>query len=153
MKELEARNQSLKKESSTKQKDLDVVYQEWIQEAEGTAGTLIPGRGPVFKEKGIRLNEIKRQLDSLEKRNSALIAQNEKEIARLKEDRDRRIREATAAKQRADGFLARLDAFSRLSGSSWAMSMASWFITFLFIALETAPVAVKLLSTLSPYRT
>jgi hypothetical protein len=152
LKELEARNQSLKNEISTKQKELDEVYQEWIQEAEGTAGTLIPGRGPVFHEKGIRLDEIKRQLGSLEERNTALIAQNEKEIARLKADRDRRIREATEAKKQADGFLARLDAFSRLSHSSWAMSLASWFITFLFIALETSPVAVKLLSTLSPYR-
>jgi Domain of unknown function (DUF4407) len=149
---LETRNKSLENERSTKQKELDQVTQEWIQEVEGTGGTRIPGRGPVFREKEIRLNEFKRQLENLEKRNDPLIAQNLQEIKKLKEDREIQIKQASEAQKLADGFLARIEAFSQLSDSSWAMSLASLFITLLFIVLETSPVAVKLLATLSPYR-
>jgi uncharacterized protein DUF4407 len=150
--QLKERNRSLQDEISAKQKEQDAVYQRWIEEVDGTGGTHIPGRGPVYHEKGLRLEEVKRQLDALEKRNNDLIAKNQGEIARLEENRRRQIEKATQKKAQANGFLEHLDAFSRLCHSSWAMTMASWFITLLFIALETAPVAVKLLATLSPYR-
>jgi hypothetical protein len=152
LRQLEKQNELLDSEINAKQGELSKATQEQIQEAEGTAGTLTPGEGSVFHEKELHVKEIKRQLDDLEKRNGALTARNLETISALKKDRERRIQEAAAAKKRADGFLARIEAFSQLSSASWTMSLASFFITLLFIALETAPVAVKLLSTLSPYR-
>ncbi len=149
---LETQNGSLQKEINAKQAELNQASKEWVQEVEGTAGTLIPGRGPVFHEKGIRLDEIKRQLSDLEKLNSSILSKNGDEIARLKKQRDQQVLETSEAQKRADGFLARINAFSQLSDANGAISMAGWFITLLFIALETSPVAVKLLSTLNPYR-
>ena len=46
---------------------------------------------------------------------------------------------------------ARMEALSRLTGTSKAILLASLFITLLFIAIETAPIMVKLISYRSPY--
>jgi len=46
---------------------------------------------------------------------------------------------------------ARMDALSRLSAASHAIAFASIFITLLFIAIETAPIFVKLIAHRSPY--
>ena len=50
-----------------------------------------------------------------------------------------------------DGPAARIEAMSRLAGQNTAMWWAEWFIILLFIALETAPVFVKLISSKGPY--
>ncbi len=149
---LKDQNQKLHQEIRDKQEALDKLYKEWIQEAEGTGGTFIPGKGPVFGEKELRLKEMKRQLDDLEKKNNELILPNEKEISRLEEERKQRIKQAADAREKADGLLARLEALAQLNDASDGMHSANLFITLLFIALETAPISVKLLSTLSPYR-
>ena len=49
------------------------------------------------------------------------------------------------------GVASRLEALDRLTTSSDAISMASLFIVLLFIAIETAPIFVKLISTKGPY--
>jgi hypothetical protein len=152
LKDLEAQNTSLKKEIEDKHKAQDRLYQEWIQEAEGTAGTHIRGKGSVFREKEMRLNEAKRQTEMVERRNNAWIEKNDREIGRLRADRKSQIDQATGDQAAADGFLAQIEALSRLSDSNRGARLASWFITLLFIVLEISPVAVKLLSTLSPYR-
>ncbi len=152
LRQLERQNELLDSEIRAKQGELSKATREKNQELDGTGGSLIRGRGVAFDQKELYEKEIGRQLNNLEKRNGALIARNLVTISALKKDRERRIQEAAAARKRADGFLARIEAFSQLSSASWSMSLASFFITLLFIALETAPVAVKLLSTLSPYR-
>ena len=49
------------------------------------------------------------------------------------------------------GFAARLEALSRLTQGSSSLWLANLFIIFLFIAIETAPVLVKLISSRGPY--
>jgi hypothetical protein len=44
-----------------------------------------------------------------------------------------------------------MEALSRLTGKSDAIWWAHWFIVLLFIAIETAPVLVKLISSKGPY--
>jgi len=149
---LKDQNQKLHQEIRDKQEALDKLYKEWIQEAEGTGGTFIPGKGPVFREKELRREEMKRQLSDLERKSTALIVRNEKEISRLEEERQQRIKQAVDARAKADGLLARLEALAQLNDASNGVHSANLFITLLFIALETAPISVKLLSTLSPYR-
>jgi hypothetical protein len=50
-----------------------------------------------------------------------------------------------------DGPAARMEALSRLTKQSDAIFWANWFIILLFIAMETAPVFVKLISDKGPY--
>lgn len=149
---LESQNQILNNEIQVKQKEQAGAYDDWIKEKEGTAGTGIPGPGSVFKEKGRRLAEVEKQLATLEKRNLEQVQKNQKEIERLKDERAHKIGQAAEARARADGFLAQLEALSQLNKSSSGARLASLFITLLFITLETAPIAVKLMATLSPYR-
>jgi uncharacterized membrane protein YvbJ len=58
---------------------------------------------------------------------------------------------ANLEKARLDGFAAQMDALGRLADKSSTIFWASIFITLLFIAIETAPLFVKLISERSPY--
>jgi hypothetical protein len=49
------------------------------------------------------------------------------------------------------GLAARAEALSRLATQSEAIHWASLFVMLLFIAVETAPILVKLISPRSPY--
>ncbi|MCB0594606.1 MAG: DUF4407 domain-containing protein, partial [Phaeodactylibacter sp.] len=49
------------------------------------------------------------------------------------------------------GMAARMDALHRLGEQSEAIFLANIFIMLLFIAIETAPIFVKLISSRSPY--
>jgi len=50
-----------------------------------------------------------------------------------------------------DGLAARMGALDALTTESSAMAMANVFIMLLFIAIETAPIFVKLISPRGPY--
>jgi hypothetical protein len=50
-----------------------------------------------------------------------------------------------------NGPAARMDALSNITSKSNAIWLANWFIILLFIAVETAPVFVKLISPRGPY--
>lgn len=50
-----------------------------------------------------------------------------------------------------DGPAARIEALDRLTKESSAIWWAHWFIVLLFIAIETSPVLVKLISSKGPY--
>jgi len=49
------------------------------------------------------------------------------------------------------GILAQLKALSKVTEDNFAVLMADWFIFLLFIAIETAPIGVKLLTPKGPY--
>lgn len=49
------------------------------------------------------------------------------------------------------GPAARMDALSNITKKSYAIWLANWFIILLFVAVETAPVFVKLISPRGPY--
>ena len=50
-----------------------------------------------------------------------------------------------------DGLAARIDALSVLTSESRALKMANLMIILLFIAVETAPIFVKIISPRGPY--
>ena len=54
-------------------------------------------------------------------------------------------------KSKINGLAARMQALSRITENSEAVTWAHWFIILLFIAIETAPVFVKLISGKGPY--
>jgi uncharacterized protein DUF4407 len=150
--DLEAQNRDMQKAIDAKQQEVDQAHRELIAEVEGSGGTLLRGSGPVAAEKQRRLDKVDEQLKILAKASTDRIGQNEKRIAELRKERQHRVDVETADLAAADGFLARLEALGRLASENFTIRLASLFITLLLIALETAPVLVKLLSTLSPYR-
>lgn len=120
-----------------------------IQEADGTGGSGQKNLGPIYKAK-----KKDADLAQAELQNTIELLGPEIEAKRMQ------IKEIEASmsndlgsmdKVKLDGFAARMDALGNLSSKSSTILWASLFITLLFIAIETAPLFVKLISERSPY--
>jgi hypothetical protein len=119
------------------------------QEADGTGGSRKKNLGPIYKVKKADADRVESELQQLRTMNEARI----KELEILAANNDRALLAEITAIERTpiNGPAARLEALDRLSESSAAIAWANWFILLLFIALETAPVLVKLISSRGPY--
>ena len=62
------------------------LYNTYISEAEGTAGTKLLGKGPVYKEKREKHDAALAELQQLKAENKAKIEAAETQIAALKGD-------------------------------------------------------------------
>lgn len=118
-------------------------------EADGTGGTMLRNPGPIYKIKNASADKVEQELILLTSTNNKLIEGYYAEQAAL------RLKQADELASLTDpgftGFAARLEALNRLTKSSSAIFLANWFIILLFIAIETAPVFVKLISQRGPY--
>nr|WP_309760198.1 DUF4407 domain-containing protein [Flavobacterium sp.] len=135
----------LKSEITNKEKEVNALYETYITEAEGTAGTKKLGKGPVFKEKIAKHNLAKQELDTLQKTNLAKIAVMEKNTKTLQTDLDKKVTETQPIIDGFDGLMARINALDKLP---W---LPSFFIMLLFLAIETSPIIAKLLSPKGEY--
>ncbi|MGL2987071.1 DUF4407 domain-containing protein [Flavobacterium sp. RSSA_27] len=136
---------NLKTEISKKEKEVNTLYETYIAEAEGTAGTKKLGKGPVFKEKIAKHDLSKKELDTLQKNNLAKIAVLEKENKKLEADLDKKVTQTQPIIDGFDGLMARINALNSLP---W---LPSFFIMLLFLAIETSPIIAKLLSPKGEY--
>ncbi|TDD76395.1 DUF4407 domain-containing protein [Flavobacterium caseinilyticum] len=135
----------LKSEITNKEKEVNTLYETYITEAEGTAGTKKLGKGPVFKEKIAKHDLAKQELDTLQKTNLAKIAEMEKNTKTLQTDLDKKVIETQPIIDGFDGLMARINALDKLP---W---LPSFFIMLLFLAIETSPIIAKLLSPKGEY--
>lgn len=135
----------LKSEITNKEKEVNTLYETYITEAEGTAGTKKLGKGPVFKEKIAKHDLAKQELDTLQKTNLAKIAVMEKNTKTLQTDLDKKVTESQPIIDGFDGLMARINALDKLP---W---LPSFFIMLLFLAIETSPIIAKLLSPKGEY--
>ncbi|HEY4629607.1 MAG TPA: DUF4407 domain-containing protein [Flavobacterium sp.] len=135
----------LKSEITNKEKEVNTLYETYITEAEGTAGTKKLGKGPVFKEKIAKHDLAKKELDTLQKTNLAKIAEMEKNTKTLQTDLDKKVTETQPIIDGFDGLMARINALDKLP---W---LPSFFIMLLFLAIETSPIIAKLLSPKGEY--
>nr|WP_315155322.1 DUF4407 domain-containing protein [uncultured Flavobacterium sp.] len=136
---------TLKTEISKKEKEVNTLYETYITEAEGTAGTKKLGKGPVFKEKITKHDLSKKELDTLQKTNLAKITVLEKENKKLEADLDKKVTQTQPIIDGFDGLMARINALNSLP---W---LPSFFIMLLFLAIETSPIIAKLLSPKGEY--
>lgn len=147
--QLRAQATQIKMDIAAKTAYRDSLAKAAVQEADGTGGSRKKNLGPIYRAK-------KEAADQAQVEWSAFVAENQP-LAREKELAAQQL-EATAQtninqldRGKYNGFAARIDALSRLSEKSLAIWWASLFITLLFIAVETAPILVKLISYRSPY--
>ncbi len=140
-----AERDSLKKEISNKEIEVNKLYETYITEAEGTKGTMKLGKGPVFKEKIAKHNLAKAELDTLRKFNAEKIAAKENQIATMNADLDKKVTATQPIIDNFDGLMARINALNKLP------RIPSLFILLLFLAIETAPIIAKLLSPKGEY--
>ena len=137
--------EALKGEIAQKEAATDTLYETYIAEAEGRKGTLLVGKGPVYKEKREKHDAALAELKALKETNQAKIAGIETEIETLETGYTEAVSNSQPVIDGFDGLMARIDALGKLP---W---FPSFFIFLLFLAIETAPILVKLMTPKGPY--
>ena len=140
---------ALKAEIAEKTASRDRLTLQAVQEADGTGGSGQKNLGPIYKAKKAEADKAQTELEALLA--SALPAIQGKEAAIQTLETNVQAEITGLQRSRYDGMAARMEALGRLTANSEAILWASLFITLLFIAIETAPIMVKLISYRSPY--
>lgn len=136
---------TLQSDITTKEAEVNTLYDIYINEAEGTAGTKLLGKGPVYKEKRDKHDMALAELQQLKTDNKAKIEATEAQIALLKTNYDTQVTSTQPIIDGFDGLMARVNAMGKLP---W---LPSFFIFLLFLAIETSPIFTKLLSPKGEY--
>lgn len=140
---------ALKAEIEAKAVKRDELRRIAQQEADGTGGTGKRNPGPVYKIKKENADKVEAELAALQQKNGDLIAQKLQERAKIDAQMEGDL--MSLEQERLDGPAARMEALDRLTVQSSAIFWANWFVILLFIAVETAPIFVKLISQRGPY--
>lgn len=120
-----------------------------IQEADGTGGSGQRNLGPIYKAKKRDADLAQQELDKTIANINPQLENRQEELLTIGSQMN--STNSSLEKTRLDGFAAQMDALGRLGDKSSTIFWASIFITLLFIAIETAPLFVKLMSGRSPY--
>jgi hypothetical protein len=140
---------SLRNEEAIKTTKRDELNRIAREEADGTGGTKKKNAGPIYKIKKAEAEQANKELEELKMKNGKLISSKLKSIAQSDSTKTSTL--ATLVHQQLDGPAARMEALNRLTINSDAIWWANWLVILLFIAVETAPVFVKLISPSGPY--
>ena len=137
--------ESLQNNIDSKEKEVNDLYETYIAEAEGRKGTLLLGKGPVYKEKREKHDAMLQELEILKENNKASISEKAAIIAQLRVKQNNQVTASQPIIDGFDGLMARINALGELS---W---FPSFFIFLLFVAIETAPVLGKVLAPKGAY--
>jgi hypothetical protein len=151
---LEVKKDSLKAELAKSESFRDQVQDEYDAErfGEKTSGTSgILGLGTNANKKEQQLDAAQVALVELRKRNQIRIDTLDSQIRDFSQLRQLEFEKQQAGIDSFGGLAARMDALDLLTKESAAMALANVFIMLLFIAIETAPIFVKLISPRGPY--
>ena len=140
---------ALKNEVLTQQKNYDELSLLALREADGTGGSMKKNLGPIYKAKKEEADKAGKLYLSTKASNEVLISQKLDKIADLNAERE--TARAALSRTNLHGLASQLEALGRLSAKYSHIFLASLFILLLFIAIETAPIFVKLISHRSPY--
>ena len=143
--ELNGQILGLKNEIASKETETNALYDTYISEAEGTAGTKLLGKGPVYKEKRDKHDASLVELQALKQTNADKIATLETQISALDLEYTDQVATTQPIINGFDGLMARINALEKLP---W---LPSFFIFLLFLAIETSPIIAKLLSPKGAY--
>lgn len=143
--ELASRMAALQSQIQIQTSRVDTLQLRAQQEADGTGGSRVKNLGPIYKAKKADADSAALALQALQSQHAALNAE-------ITADDDSLASRLTALERhKPDGMASRLEALGRITKKSAPIQWANWFIMLLFIALETAPVLVKLISPRGPY--
>jgi len=131
--------------------ELQVAYDDerFGNKTSGTSGKI--GIGTNAKKKEIQLDAAEKYLVEIREDHQQRIDGIQEKIEAYRLVQQQEIERNRVGIDAYDGLAARLDALGVLQKESSAIFTASFFITLLFIAIESAPILVKLLSQVGPY--
>jgi hypothetical protein len=133
-------------EKENKRDEMRIIAQ---QEADGTGGSMRRNLGPIYQVKKQDADRAEQELNDVKSKNDSLVAGKQRDIEMLQAAYSQEI--AGLNREKYDGLAARIDALGNLTGKSDPIYWANLFILLLFIAIETAPVFVKLIGSRGPY--
>ncbi|KWW51416.1 hypothetical protein AWW69_09755 [Bacillus cereus] len=146
---LRTERDALRAEIAVRKAQRDELVKIAQQEADGTGGSRRRNPGPIYQLKKADADRAEEELRRMENQYGERILQLEKTLA---ESEAAMIAEVSALERMAvNGPAARMEALARTTDKSSAIFWAHWFIVLLFVAIETAPVVVKLISTRGPF--
>ncbi len=119
------------------------------QEADGTGGSKQRNLGPIYKAKKADADQAQLELEDIIASNFPKIEAHETSILEARANIEKDI--SSLNRTAYGGIAARMEALHRLTRQSNAIYWTNIFIVLLFIAIETAPILVKLISYRSPY--
>ncbi|WP_178983241.1 DUF4407 domain-containing protein [Winogradskyella helgolandensis] len=137
---LESEISSLNTQVDAKEAEVNGLYDTYISEAEGTAGSKLLGKGPVYKEKRDKHDARLAELQQLKSDTKTKIEALETQITTLQNDYTANVDTSQPIIDNFDGLMARITALGELP---W---LPSFFIFLLFLAIETSPIIAKLLA-------
>lgn len=141
--------EALKAETAEQEMIVNELVTAALKEADGTGGSGIRNMGPIYKAKKLEADKAATAYQTLANRNNDLI---NKRVAAYNQLLAKQTAEIEALpRERYNGLAARIDALGRITAKSETVALANLFIILLFIAIETAPIMVKLISYRSPY--
>ena len=140
---------SLKNELAAKTSKRDELVRLAQEEADGTGGSRRRNLGPIYKAKKADADKAETELKQFAIEQGSRISSLEALIASNEFAMEKDV--SSIKRERVNGPAARMEALSRISNQSSAILIANWFIILLFIAIETSPVIVKLISGKGPY--
>ena len=151
---LEKEKEALKEEVDQARAYRDKLQQEYDAERFGektasTSGKV--GLGTNAKKKEQQLDTAQEDLKALSARNDMRMQELDVQIEEFRAKRQLEFEKQVPGIDGFDGFAARMDGLAKLTEESEAMATAELFLVLLFIAIETAPIFVKLISTRGPY--
>ncbi|MCC9135885.1 DUF4407 domain-containing protein [Pontibacter silvestris] len=135
----------IRQEVAAKLQERNRLYDAFAAEADGTGGTGKVGKGPIYEEKKQQYDKVDEELKLLQADAQQRISLREQRISDLMKQYDATVAEGQASFSNYDGLMARINALDTLP---W---LPVFFITLLFICLETAPVLTKLITSKGPY--
>jgi len=145
IKKLENEISTLKNEIDIKESVTNALYETYIAEAEGRKGTMLLGKGPVYKEKREKHDAALSELQTLKQDNKTKITEKESQIASLIDAQKNQELSTQPIIDGFDGLMARINALGKLP---W---LPSFFIFLLFLAIETSPIFAKIISPKGEY--
>ena len=143
--ELNNNIKALQNKIDTKETEVNDLYSTYIAEAEGREGTMLLGKGPVYKEKREKHDATLAELQQLKIENKEKISAIEAQIVQLEDEYETQVTISQPIIDNFDGLMARVNALSELP---W---LPSFFIFLLFLAIETSPIFAKLISPKGEY--
>ena len=147
--ELRGQKEQLMREIVEKSGQRDELVRIAQEEADGTGGSKRRNLGPIYKVKKADADKAEAELQQLMATNLAAMQGIDQKI----NYNDSLMRSSLLALrfQKRDGPAARMEALNTLKSQSLPIWWASIFIMLLVMAVETAPVFVKLISGKGPY--
>ena len=128
---------------------VDKLLTEAIAEADGTGGSGIRNMGPIYKLKKAEADAAQLKFNALQDSIQSEIAVENALVDDLRSQSSSTL--ASLDETALTGLASRINALGRMSDKSSTIFWASVFIMLLFIAVECAPILVKLITNKGPY--